>query len=135
MKAFNQEKALVGAFSVITNLRMDLFEALLLWAALRCLHSDTFSDYNNNCPDTGHMEPGLAQPRGLPGQHSRENIPTVNPHVPLFLCSILLLFLNQSIFTCHFPHFLSLCFLIIFPGMEEWLPCLISYLILIIINP
>ena len=27
--AFNQGKALVGAFSVITNLRMELFEALL----------------------------------------------------------------------------------------------------------
>ena len=27
--AFNQEKALVGAFFVITNLRMQLFEALL----------------------------------------------------------------------------------------------------------
>ena len=27
--AFNQEKALVGAFFVITNLRMELFEALL----------------------------------------------------------------------------------------------------------
>ena len=26
--AFNEEKALVGAFSVITNLRMELFEAL-----------------------------------------------------------------------------------------------------------
>ena len=26
---FNQEKALVGAFSVITNLRMELFEALV----------------------------------------------------------------------------------------------------------
>ena len=26
--AFNQEKALVGAFSVITNLRMDIFQAL-----------------------------------------------------------------------------------------------------------
>ena len=26
--AFNQEKALAGAFSVITNLRMQLFEAL-----------------------------------------------------------------------------------------------------------
>ena len=26
--AFNQEKALVVAFSVITNLRMELFEAL-----------------------------------------------------------------------------------------------------------
>ena len=27
--AFNQEKALVGAFSVITKLRMELFEALV----------------------------------------------------------------------------------------------------------
>ena len=27
--AFNQEKALLGAFSVITNLQMDLFEAVL----------------------------------------------------------------------------------------------------------
>ena len=27
--AFNQEKALVEAFSVITNLRMELFEALV----------------------------------------------------------------------------------------------------------
>ena len=34
--AFNQEKALVGAFSVITNLRMELFGALLstLYCAL-----------------------------------------------------------------------------------------------------
>ena len=31
--AFNQEKALVGAFSVITNLRMELFGALVS----RCL--------------------------------------------------------------------------------------------------
>ena len=29
--AFNQEKALVGAFSVITNLRMELFEALVIY--------------------------------------------------------------------------------------------------------
>ena len=28
VSTFNQEKALVGAFSVITNLRMELFEAL-----------------------------------------------------------------------------------------------------------
>ena len=27
--AFNQEKALVGAFSVITNLRMELFQVLM----------------------------------------------------------------------------------------------------------
>ena len=28
--AFNQEKALVGAFSVITNLQMELFETLVV---------------------------------------------------------------------------------------------------------
>ena len=33
--AFNQEKALVGAFSVISNLRMELFQALV---ARRRLH-------------------------------------------------------------------------------------------------
>ena len=32
--AFNQEKALVGAFSVITNLRMELFEALVFTQSL-----------------------------------------------------------------------------------------------------
>ena len=33
--AFNQEKALVGAFSVITNLRMELFEALVVTLTLQ----------------------------------------------------------------------------------------------------
>ena len=32
--AFNQEKALVGAFSVITNLRMEVFEALVTRCAM-----------------------------------------------------------------------------------------------------
>ena len=39
--AFNQDKALVGAFSVITNLRMELFEALV--CSVRCyqrVHGD-----------------------------------------------------------------------------------------------
>ena len=35
--AFNQEKALVGAFSVITNLRMELFEALYLTISMHHL--------------------------------------------------------------------------------------------------
>ena len=34
--AFNQEKALVGAFSVIANLRMDLFEALVRAVNFNC---------------------------------------------------------------------------------------------------
>ena len=33
--AFNQEKAIVGAFSVITKLRMQLFEALLVTVHLQ----------------------------------------------------------------------------------------------------
>ena len=38
--AFNQEKALVGAFSVFTNLRMDIFEALLLTETVHQLDHD-----------------------------------------------------------------------------------------------
>ena len=37
--AFNQEKALVGAFSGITNLRMELFEALVLGAGHGLRHA------------------------------------------------------------------------------------------------
>ena len=40
--AFNQEKALVGAFSVIMNLRMELFEALVPWD-----HHNTISGVSN----------------------------------------------------------------------------------------
>ena len=52
--AFNQEKALVGAFSVITNLRMDLFEALVtrvtsVVAAVRDVGGD----------DPGQREPAV----------------------------------------------------------------------------
>ena len=39
--AFNQEKALVGAFSVIMNLRMELFEALIKVPRVQeCVHWD-----------------------------------------------------------------------------------------------
>ena len=37
--AFNQEKALVGAFYVITNLRMELFGALVLTVICYEMHS------------------------------------------------------------------------------------------------
>ena len=42
--AFNQEKALVGAFSVITNLQMELFEALL--------DTSLMTDTARSCVDT-----------------------------------------------------------------------------------
>ena len=46
--AFNQEKALEGAFSVITNLRMELFQALLLTAleVLPMLHTARINNYH-----------------------------------------------------------------------------------------
>ena len=48
--AFNQEKALVGSFSVITNLRMQLFEALIreAWLKLSMLHHP---DLNKDNPE------------------------------------------------------------------------------------
>ena len=54
--AFNQEKALVGAFSVIMNLRMQLFEALIstqvaassMFLALRALTSHSIHFFLDN---------------------------------------------------------------------------------------
>ena len=42
--AFNQERALVGAFAVITNLRMDLFQALELTGLALDLNDDAGSE-------------------------------------------------------------------------------------------
>ena len=62
--AFNQEKALVGAFSVITNLRMELFEALARGGALQVqprpvllqqLH-DAVLTLLSSIHDRGHLE-------------------------------------------------------------------------------
>ena len=54
--AFNQEKALVGAFSVITNLRMELFQALVCRARPQCsdvvfVHSEDQKCGLSDCPD------------------------------------------------------------------------------------
>ena len=47
--AFNQEKALIGAFSVLTNLRMELFQALL--STLHTTSSDiSVSQSQSQCP-------------------------------------------------------------------------------------
>ena len=60
--AFNQEKALVGAFSVITNLRMELFQALLYFS----IFSKDLILYSNFAPDIGIM---VLPP--LVGRHQR----------------------------------------------------------------
>ena len=51
--AFNQEKALVGAFSVITNLRMELFEALMKEADI---NRDRFISYKEFLVETQREE-------------------------------------------------------------------------------
>ena len=47
--AFNKEKALAGAFSMITNLRMELFQALvdICWATGGTYSNTTLCKYNN----------------------------------------------------------------------------------------
>ena len=44
--AFNQEKALVGAFCVITNLRMELFEALVMVVVYRFMAATIFQYFH-----------------------------------------------------------------------------------------
>ena len=46
---FNQEKALVGAFSVIANLRMELFEALICrgWSSRRLNLAEAVTESDN----------------------------------------------------------------------------------------
>ena len=52
--AFNQEKALVGAFSVLTNLRMEFFQALLIIMFAAYVMVIEARDENGN-PGTGHL--------------------------------------------------------------------------------
>ena len=59
---FNQEKALVGAFSVITNLRMELFEALLTLG-----HVSSSPPLSTTPPTTVEVE---TQTRGIEKQAS-----------------------------------------------------------------
>ena len=61
--AFNQEKALVGAFSVITNLRMDLFQALELTGLALDLNDDAGSEDD-------FMHHGRAEAAGGGDSHS-----------------------------------------------------------------
>ena len=58
--AFNQEKALVGAFSVITNLRMELFEALIITLTMYLHRAHTCS--GNAAAYSWHRPPPMEWP-------------------------------------------------------------------------
>ena len=73
--AFNQEKALVGAFSVITNLRMELFEALVdTHSRDQRLQTDCFS---HGHPQR-HGDLVVPQPRDRP-RGPRQELPGARP--------------------------------------------------------
>ena len=66
--AFNQEKALVGAFSVLTNIRMELFQALI--STNKDVSGVFWSEHGHEGvgPPPEHHglpPPGLLQPHGL----------------------------------------------------------------------
>ena len=73
--AFNQEKALVGAFSVIMNLRMELFEALILAALVwgpggGACGADTYSRYTSTSPRPhGYRSPAVVTICSIPPHH------------------------------------------------------------------
>ena len=65
--AINQEKALVGAFSVITNLRMELFQALelaILYKAVTVSAGDSNPD-NVAAPPLPQLGAGFVGPEQL----------------------------------------------------------------------
>ena len=63
--AFNQEKALVGAFSVITNLRMDLFEALVVTRHQQLtVYTVTRCDHRQPAPAPPHAPAAAAAAGG-----------------------------------------------------------------------
>ena len=98
--AFNQEKALVGAFSVITNLRMELFQALL----------QRDRDWRRTKPDATHFisillfvdtRPGPGLPVLLPLVHyylevQRKLLPVVCPSPKSHYCCSALQQLNHN---------------------------------------
>ena len=70
--AFNQEKALLGAFSVITNLRMDLFGALASsWSRDPSPRSTSAGSPRGGPRQTRSYQ---GQPRGL--HHRAGNVPS-----------------------------------------------------------
>ena len=68
--AFNQEKALVGAFSVMTNLRMELFEALVDRPGPANLVAACAGLLGTAAVDTWHGELARVAARGGPGSWS-----------------------------------------------------------------
>ena len=60
--AFNQEKALVGAFSVITNLRMQLFGALITTAENAGDHDGGGAEAGRDLGPPGGGQRGRAVP-------------------------------------------------------------------------
>ena len=62
--AFNQEKALVGAFSVITNLRMELFQALTVTVRVRVRATVSCAGTEADCAKAGQTSDAAAANRG-----------------------------------------------------------------------
>ena len=104
--AFNQEKALVGAFSVITNLRMELFWSTSAQCPAGCSGRDLEMDTHQH-------------PHWIPGMESRITAPESGDHAPLLSLttmafhSDLLLFVTNNcswyLYTNHNNNFFTVC--------------------------
>ena len=101
--AFNQEKALVGAFSVITNLRMELFGALV--DSGRVMNMDAAVERSSDALDADHdadsgdtMAPAAALTTPGADHHEdlqEESLSPAQPQSPIFLLKRLQLAATQ----------------------------------------
>ena len=98
--AFNQEKALVGAFSVITNLRMKLFEAL---EDITGEGGPGVSDQHQVVGDLGLRHPGLHPQLRVPGEAVHGDLATQR-HQPLLNLAVALLKIKGLLFSAIFAH-------------------------------
>ena len=70
--AFNQEKALVAAFSVITNLQMELFEALVMYHTGALTQAGSRKSLQSSHSTTRHLVTVTTEQTGTArGEHCR----------------------------------------------------------------
>ena len=97
--AFNQEKALVGAFSVITNLRMELFEALdsaRLSMIVSPAHATTATHHTATLHHR-HPQSSAALTQSTPLQY------TTTTSSVMFSVNLFQIFIYSGWFDCQYP--------------------------------
>ena len=99
VSAFNQEKALVGAFTVITNLQMQLFEALVnghMTVNTHQLAAHTEPVLNFSIKPNNTIETSIPQPRAVAAVAAPATLHLEQPHPVQHTQAVLLSHANMN---------------------------------------